>query len=205
MTSPEPGRDYAQAGRFEGEFIINAGVLYNLVVHGSLAWASDAQPLVIKTTATQHTLLKISRDGFTPDIEVAADVTAADASLLITAALTPANNNNKAYFSLAGQATAQAQLVVTDGAAASYGLVLTPAGAQWTTGTNHGFFGAAPAAKQTSGANLTNNVTAGGVNDTIANITTGGTVGTDIRDALYQLARKLKQINDGLRAYGLFT
>jgi hypothetical protein len=73
---------------------------------------------------------------------------------------------------------------------------------------NMGFFATAPAAQQTSGANLTNNVTSGGVNDTIADFTSLTVYATDaaaIRNDIYQLARKLKQINDGLRTYGLFT
>lgn len=70
-----------------------------------------------------------------------------------------------------------------------------------------GFMGASAATRRTSGANLTNNVTAGGVNDTITNWTNLSTYSTDaaaIRNAVYQLARKLKQINDGLRTLGLF-
>jgi len=70
-----------------------------------------------------------------------------------------------------------------------------------------GFFGGG-SVKQVSGANLTNNVTVGGVNDTIADFTSLTVYATDaaaIRNDIYQLARKLKQINDGLRAYGLFT
>jgi hypothetical protein len=71
-----------------------------------------------------------------------------------------------------------------------------------------GFFNTGPAAQQTSGANLTNSVTSGGTDDTIANFTDLTTYATDaatIRNDIYQLARKLKQINDGLRAFGLFT
>lgn len=71
-----------------------------------------------------------------------------------------------------------------------------------------GFFGTGATAKQVSGANLTNNVTVGGTDDTITNWTSLATYSTDaaaIRNAVYQLSRKLKQINDGLRAYGLFT
>ena len=66
----------------------------------------------------------------------------------------------------------------------------------------------AVAIQQVSGANLTNNVTVGGVNDIIADFTSLTVYATDaaaIRNDIYQLARKLKQINDGLRAYGLFT
>lgn len=65
-----------------------------------------------------------------------------------------------------------------------------------------------PIAKPTSGANLTNNVTAGGTDDTISNWTDLTTYATDaaaIRNAIYQLARKTKQLNDGLRALGLMT
>ena len=70
-----------------------------------------------------------------------------------------------------------------------------------------GFFGTAAVTRRTSAADLTNNVTAGGVNDTIANYTDLATYANDaaaIRNNIYQLARQLKQINDGLRAYGLF-
>lgn len=74
-----------------------------------------------------------------------------------------------------------------------------------------GFFptvAAAPVVQQTSGANLTNNVTSGGTDDTIANFTDLTTYANDaaaIRNDIYQIARKLKQLNDGLRTYGLFT
>lgn len=70
------------------------------------------------------------------------------------------------------------------------------------------FFGAAAVSQQVSGADLTNNVTSGGTDDQIDNWTDLSTYATDaaaIRNAVYQLARKLKQVNDGLRAYNLFT
>lgn len=65
-----------------------------------------------------------------------------------------------------------------------------------------------PVAKPTSGANLTNNVTSGGTDDTITNWTDLTTYATDaaaIRNAVYQLARKVKQLNDGLRTLGLMS
>ena len=71
-----------------------------------------------------------------------------------------------------------------------------------------GFLGATAAVRQTSGADLTNNVTSGGTDDTIANFTDLTTYATDaatIRNDIYQLARKLKQVNDALRLYGLLT
>lgn len=71
-----------------------------------------------------------------------------------------------------------------------------------------GFFGVAAAAQQTSAADLTNNVTSGGTTDTIANYTDLTIYANDaaaIRNDIYQLSRKLKQLNDGLRLFGLFT
>lgn len=71
-----------------------------------------------------------------------------------------------------------------------------------------GFLGANAAARQTSGADLTNNVTSGGTDDTIADFTDLTVYATDaatIRNDIYQLARKLKQVNDALRLYGLLT
>jgi len=71
-----------------------------------------------------------------------------------------------------------------------------------------GFFAATPVVKQTSGADLTNNVTSGGTNDQIDDWSDLSTYATDaaaIRNAIYQLSRKLKQVNDGMRAYGMLT
>lgn len=91
-----------------------------------------------------------------------------------------------------------------------------------------GVFGVGPVVRQTGGANLTNNVTAGGVNDTIADFTAtvagdAGGIATvsaaanvatvasvnaqlaTIRNDIYQLARTLKQDHDALRAYGYLT
>jgi len=78
---------------------------------------------------------------------------------------------------------------------------------RWNT-TGIGFFASAPIAKATSGADLTNSVTAGGTNNVIDNWSNLSTYSTDaaaIRNAVHQLARKLKQVNDALRAYGLLT
>ncbi len=70
-----------------------------------------------------------------------------------------------------------------------------------------GFFNSSLVTKRTSGADLTNNVTSGGTDDVIADFAASSysTDAATIRNDIYQLARKLKQINDGLRAYGLFT
>lgn len=87
------------------------------------------------------------------------------------------------------------------------GQAVTLAGALKVVG-NVGFFNTAVVAQQVSGANLTNNVTAGGTDDTIAdfsNLTVYATDAAAIRNDIYQLSRKLKQVNDALRTYGLLT
>lgn len=71
-----------------------------------------------------------------------------------------------------------------------------------------GFFGTAVATQQASGANLTNNVTVGGTTDQIDNYSDLAIYANDagtIRNDIYQLARKLKQVNDALRVYGILT
>lgn len=76
------------------------------------------------------------------------------------------------------------------------------------SGGSVGFFGGGGATIGTSGANLTNSVTSGGTTDTISDFTSLTVYATDaatIRNDIYQLARKLKQVNDALRAYGLLT
>ena len=70
------------------------------------------------------------------------------------------------------------------------------------------FFGFTTAVKQTSGADVTNNVTAGGTTDQLddfTNLTVYATDAAAIRNDIYQLSRKVKQINDALRLYGLLT
>lgn len=70
-----------------------------------------------------------------------------------------------------------------------------------------GFFGATVAPQQTS-ALLVNNVTAGGTNDTIddySDLTVYATDAPTIRDNIYQLARKLKEVTDAMNLYGLLT
>jgi len=72
-----------------------------------------------------------------------------------------------------------------------------------------GFFATSPVALQTGPAlNVTNNVTAGGTDGTIANYTDLTIYANDaaaIRNDLYQLARLQKMCSDALRAYGLLT
>lgn len=71
-----------------------------------------------------------------------------------------------------------------------------------------GFWGATAGVQPTNGANLTNNVTSGGTDDTIANYTDLTIYANDaaaIRNDIYQLARKLKVVNDALRVIGIMS
>jgi hypothetical protein len=72
-----------------------------------------------------------------------------------------------------------------------------------------GFLGTTPVLKQTGPTvNITNSVTAGGVDGTIANFTDLTVYANDaaaIRNDIYQLARAVKFCSDALRAYGLLT
>lgn len=71
-----------------------------------------------------------------------------------------------------------------------------------------GFMGATPVVRQTDGAGLTNNVTVGGTTnqvDDFTNLTVYATDAGAIRNDIYQLAKKLKIVDDALRLYGLLT
>jgi hypothetical protein len=75
-------------------------------------------------------------------------------------------------------------------------------------GSYAGFFSVAPVAQPVSAADLTNNVTSGGTSDQIDDFSDLAVYGNDsaaIRNDIYQLARKLKQVNDGLRDLGLLS
>ena len=86
-----------------------------------------------------------------------------------------------------------------------------------TTGTKIGtattqkiaFYNKTPIAQQTGGENVTNSVTdTASTAGTIPDITNGTVYATDytnLRNALYQLARMLKQDHDALRAWGLLS
>jgi len=77
-----------------------------------------------------------------------------------------------------------------------------------TTGQKIGFFNQTPVVQVTLGANLTNNVTSGGDNNVIANytdLTTYSNAAATIRNDIYQLARSVKLIQDGVRSLGLFS
>lgn len=71
-----------------------------------------------------------------------------------------------------------------------------------------GFFGTAPVAIQGTDTTLTNSVTSGGTDNTISDITDISTysnagAGAAIRNAIYQLARKVRLIELGIKTPGL--
>lgn len=70
------------------------------------------------------------------------------------------------------------------------------------------FYNATPVVQQSDGAALTNNVTSGGTTNTVADYADLSVYANDaaaIRNNLYQLARKLKIVDDALRTYGLLS
>lgn len=121
-----------------------------------------------------------------------------DSSAAVLASVSPTG-----LFSVAG-------LSITDATNVTHG---TTTGTKYGTAANQkmGRFGATPVVQQTSGANITNNVTTGGTTDTVDDVTVGtlslltAADGVTTRNAIYQLARKIKQLNDGLRALGDFS
>lgn len=85
----------------------------------------------------------------------------------------------------------------------------TSTGTKFGTATTQkmGWWNATPVVQQTDGAALTNSVTVGGTTNTIADFA-ASSYATDagtIRNDIYQLARKLKIVDDALRLYGLLS
>ena len=91
-----------------------------------------------------------------------------------------------------------------DGSTYNDRVLFTEFGPQFM-GTKIGFFGGALTDQQTVEDTLTNNVTSGGTNNTIANFTDLTTYANDaatIRNDIYQLARKLRILEGAIKAYG---
>ena len=73
-------------------------------------------------------------------------------------------------------------------------------------GTTVGFYGTAPATQQFGGVSLTNNITSGGTTNQLddwTDLTTYANSAAAIRNACYQLGRKLDLVTDALRTTGL--
>lgn len=218
----EPARLVAKGAKIEGEIVATAGVLYSMAVHGVLTLASGGQildedgsswsptgGLSFVVDATNPMRERFYAPGITPDVEIRAAADATFSAWQVESYMNPGSANNHAgiYMNAVGAGASLVQVIVTDNAGAPTGLVLQATNGMQIT-SKIGFFGTGGQAQQVSGANLTNNVTAGGSNDVITNWTDLVTYANDaaaIRNAVYQLARKVKQLNDGLRTYGLFT
>ena len=156
----------------------------------TLTDGSNADALHVHATVGSHTVASHS------------DTTATGTELNT---LTDASNADALHAHAALAATSANISIVTT---TSGDVGIAAAGGVDITGATIGIFGATSVAQQVSGADLTNNVTAGGTSDIIDNYTDLATYATDaaaIRNAIHQLARKLKQVNDGMRAYGWLT
>lgn len=76
-----------------------------------------------------------------------------------------------------------------------------------TFSTLMGFFGNAAVAQQNAGGTITNSITSGGTADTFVDYTDLTVYATDaaaIRNNMYQMAAKLKKMDDALRLLGIF-
>lgn len=195
--------------------LVSAGAL-NFTGVAASTWSLSGGAFILQATSQAMTLRTVTSGTLA--------VTSAGALNLTGVAASTWSLSGGAFIL---QATSQAMtlrtvtsgtLAVTSaGACTVDGTTITVGASTATTvgigrsGQSVGFFGATAAVRQTSGANLTNNVTAGGVNDTVNDVTIGPALlmnaadGATTQSAVYQLARKLKQINDGLRTLGIFT
>jgi hypothetical protein len=86
----------------------------------------------------------------------------------------------------------------------------TTTGIKFGTATNQklGWFNSSPVVQQTDGAGLTNNAVASGTTNQIDDFTSLTVYATDaqaIHNDIYQLARKVKIVDDALRLYGLLS
>lgn len=108
-----------------------------------------------------------------------------------------------------------ATLYIAGAPAAAGSVTLTNAYALWVDAGgsrfdgNVGFFATEPQAQQTGGQNVTNNVVdSGSTNGTIPDFTDNVVWANDalnVRRALFQMARMLKQDHDALRLFGFLT
>lgn len=168
-------------------------------IAATLAVDTGMMPRVDATAPLGSTALRYLRGVFSESLQVGTNPAAVGAVRFPNASAIHARNaTNTGNIHVIGTTTAN-RVEIDDGANGTRIGAINGALAFLSTVT--------PITQRVSAADLTNSVTAGGVNDTIANYTDLTTYATDaaaIRNNIYQLARQLKQINDGLRAYGLF-
>ena len=150
-------------------------------------------------------------DVNTPTITTSATALTADAALTVTATaaalILAATGANTVAIHTNGSARLTMADVTATLADAVDLVVGTTTGTKIGTSTAQklGFWNSSPVVQQASAA-LTNNVTSGGTTDVIADFTDLAVYANDastIRDDIYQIARKLKEVGDALRLYGI--
>jgi hypothetical protein len=185
----------AYGGRFNGEYADRtataAGVGGGILLSGNYSGGGYAQAII--------NAAKSNGTATNTDSDLVFSVTANPNTTTVTERW-----RILAAGSLAGS-TATSHVSMFEGANFVVG---TATGTKIGTATTQklGFWNATPVVQQAVAA-LTNNVTAGGVNDTIADFTDLTVYANDaatIRNDIYQLARKLKEVVDALRLVGIY-
>lgn len=183
---------------------------------------TDANPLLLQTNHTGRLTIDSAGDititgtlnmpstsigvtGINPAVDATYNLGATNFQFVNVFGTTFKNNNNNSIVSMTG--TSGGSLQASSGS--FWNITYGGVNRFIADSTGIGFLNQSSGVTvQTSGANVANNVTAGGTTDTIADFTSLAVYATDaatIRNDIYQLARKVKQINDGLRTFGLFT
>jgi len=122
-------------------------------------------------------------------------------------------NGGNSGFNLGGGAAAGGSVNIDAGTGGEYngdviiGATLARSVLLGGAATTIGFFGNAAVAQQNAGGTITNSITSGGTADTFVDYTDLTVYETDaatIRNNMYQMAAKLKKMDDALRLLGIF-
>jgi hypothetical protein len=189
--------------RLQAGFALNTGMAVTVAFAGTLTAAFDVLPAAASTAAVvDNLILRRNPSSGTPaagtgqQLHFVAKTTTTDNRDQFTLSTewvvaTEASQTTRAKLTVYDTAAREAIRIEASGSAAMIGVL-----------------GAAAVVRQTGGENLTNSVTSGGTDGTIANYTDLTVYATDaaaIRNNIYQLARALKQDHDALRLYGFLT
>lgn len=218
------GGNISQSMNAGNQYVVLEGACAHLLFHGPTFYSDTGPngPLYVFNIGTGGTVQNLSVQGCS--LQGTSAVFAGNAGtsydkLLFFGKVPVFSNvigNGNAITVTDGLVTCDGSQINVGAGTLTRGLLFNPSNITATSNTatslgsagGPGFYGSAPVAKQTSGANLTNNVTSGGTDDTIANFTDLAVYANDsaaIRNDIYQLSRKVKQVNDALRLYGLLT
>lgn len=190
----------------------------NNLILNQTARSGGGTSTLITATGAAHTSLAASTEATDVNLNLARQVQFAAGAIATqramriqapTYAFTGASTITTAStVSISGAPVAGTNATITNSYALNVEAGTTNLAGSLKSSGNVGFFGTTPTTQQVSAANLTNNVTSGGTSNQIddwTNLTVYATDAAAIRNAVYQLSRKLKQVNDALRAYGLLT